>query len=158
MNTKAFFVLCYSQAKPDSSTHSFHALLQLIIDEQRQVLRRLGIQVEEILEIGGDHLLEDLVIVEGVDEEVIETILQVQEGLDERDRVGGRLVFLLLHESFALLPQIMTDAIGHRLQAVRNATKQFVHTRQIFGFLVFQHVNHTGVFHLKENKYSGRFN
>ena len=63
------------------STHPLDALLKAIVDEERQVLGRLGIEVDEVLEVRRDHLLEEAVVAERLVQEMIEAVLQVQEAL-----------------------------------------------------------------------------
>jgi hypothetical protein len=48
------------------ATHPLDALLELVVNEERQILRTLAVQVEKILKICGNHLLDELIVVEGV--------------------------------------------------------------------------------------------
>ena len=63
------------------STHPLDALLKAIVDEERQVLGRLGIEVDEVLEVRRDHLLEEAVVAERLVQEMIEAVFQIQEAL-----------------------------------------------------------------------------
>ena len=47
--------------------HSFVTLLELIVDEKRQVLGRFQIQIKKVFEVGGDHLRENGIVCEGFD-------------------------------------------------------------------------------------------
>ena len=47
--------------------HSFVTLLELIVDENRQVLGRFQIQTEKVFEVGEDHLRENGIVREGFD-------------------------------------------------------------------------------------------
>ena len=67
--------------QPLARTHPFHALLELVVDEERQVLWRARVEVEEVLKVPGDGLLEEAVVVEGLEEEAVEARLQVQQTL-----------------------------------------------------------------------------
>ena len=64
------------------------ALLQLVVDEEREVLGRTLVQVEEELKVAGDGLLEEAVVVEGGAQEAVVLVLQVQQVLHVRDGVG----------------------------------------------------------------------
>lgn len=129
-----------------STTYAFASLLELVVDEQRQIFRRLVVQVQEVLEVRRDHVLEGLLVVERVMQEVIEAIFQVEQILYERDGIGAAL--LLLHQRRSLLAQIFADAVGNRLDAVGDAREQFVHAGQVVGLRVLQHVHNAGVLHL----------
>ena len=47
--------------------HSFVTLLELIVDENRQVLGRFQIQTEKVFQVGGHHLRENGIVREGFD-------------------------------------------------------------------------------------------
>lgn len=68
-------------------THPFDSFLQFVINEQREVLRRPRVEVQEILEVAGDGLFEEPVVVERLLEETVEARLQVQQTL-QRDEAG----------------------------------------------------------------------
>lgn len=68
------------------STHPFHPLLQLVVDEEGQVLGRAGVQVEEVLKVTGDGLFEEPVVVERLLEEAVEARLQIQQTLAKREK------------------------------------------------------------------------
>jgi len=70
-------------------SHPLHSFLQLVIDEEREVLGRARVEVQEILEVSGDRLLEQTVVVEGLLKEPVEPGLQVQQALEERRRGRG---------------------------------------------------------------------
>ena len=63
------------------ATHPLDALLELVVDEEREVLGRLLVEVDEELEVGGDHLAELLVIAERLVQEVVEAVFQIQQVL-----------------------------------------------------------------------------
>ena len=65
------------------------ALAQLVVDEEREVLGRARVQVDEVLEVGVDALPEELVVGERGAQEEVEALLQVQQRLDEDDRGLG---------------------------------------------------------------------
>lgn len=62
--------------------YRLEALLELVVDVQRQELGALWRLVDEELEVGLDLLLEVLVLLERVDEEVIEAVLELDEVLN----------------------------------------------------------------------------
>ena len=64
-------------------TYPFDALLQFVVDEERQVFWRLGIEVDEVLKAAGYHLLELLVLIERLMQEMVETIIQIEEILKD---------------------------------------------------------------------------
>ena len=64
------------------------ALLELVVDEEREILWSSRVQVDEVLEVRVDALLEQLVVVERGAQEEVEALFQVEQALNERD---GRL-------------------------------------------------------------------
>lgn len=48
------------------------------------------VQIEEVLEIGGDHLLEDLVVGERIVQEVVELVFEVEKILKEEAKRGSK--------------------------------------------------------------------
>lgn len=67
--------------KNHRGTDPFDAFLQLVVDEERQILGRPRVQVEEVLKVAGDGLLEEPVVVERLLQEAVEAGLEVQQAL-----------------------------------------------------------------------------
>lgn len=67
--------------KTPPGTDPFDAFLQLVVDEERQVLGRPRVQVEEVLKVAGDGLLEEPVVVERLLQEAVKAGLKVQQAL-----------------------------------------------------------------------------
>lgn len=67
-------------------THASDPLLQLVVDEERQVLRRMSVQVENVLKVCDDGLLAEFVVVEGLSEEMVKLGLEVQKVLWKREK------------------------------------------------------------------------
>jgi len=59
----------------DRPAYPFDSLLELVVNEERQVLGRAGVEVEEVLKVSRDGLLEESVVVEGLEEEAVESRL-----------------------------------------------------------------------------------
>ena len=66
------------------------------------------VQVQEVLEVTRDNLREELVVGEGVEEEKVEPILELQQVLYVNDSVGLLALFIgcLSHQSLTLLSQV----------------------------------------------------
>ena len=47
----------------------------------------LSVEIEEILEVPGDHLFEELVVAKSLVEEVIESVFEVEQRLDVSDGI-----------------------------------------------------------------------
>ena len=65
------------------------ALLEFVVDKEREVFGRARIQVDKMLEVGVDALLEKLVLVEGGAQKKVESFLEIEKALYEED---GRFV------------------------------------------------------------------
>lgn len=53
-------------------TDPFHSLLEFVIDEEWEVLRRARVEVKEVFEISCNRLFEEPVVIEGLLEETVE--------------------------------------------------------------------------------------
>lgn len=70
-----------TELKHNPGTDPFDAFLQLVVNEERQVLGRPRVEVEEVLKVAGDGLLEEPVVVERLLQEAVEARLEVQQAL-----------------------------------------------------------------------------
>lgn len=70
-----------TELKNNPGTDPFDAFLQLVVNEERQVLGRPRVEVEEVLKVAGDGLLEEPVVVERLLQEAVEARLEVQQAL-----------------------------------------------------------------------------
>ena len=55
---------------------SFNALLQLLVDKERQVFRTFGVEINEEFKVGRDHLFEYAVISQRLDQKPVELVLK----------------------------------------------------------------------------------
>lgn len=84
--------ICYFDLCPvriHGRAHPFYSFLQFVINEEREVLRRARVEVEEVLKITSNCLFKKPVIVKRFLEEAVKTRLQVQQTLWEEGREMG---------------------------------------------------------------------
>ena len=53
----------------------------------------LGVEIEEMFKVPGDHLFEELVVAESLVQEVVESIFQVEQRLNVRDGIFRLQIF-----------------------------------------------------------------
>ena len=68
-----------------NKAYAFDALLELVVNEEREELGRARVQINKIFEIRVDALLEELVAVERSAQEVVETLLEIEKTLYENN-------------------------------------------------------------------------
>lgn len=61
--------------------HAFHTFLEFVVNEQREILWRFQIQIQEVFKIGRDHLLEDWIVHERLDQECVVAVFQIKQTL-----------------------------------------------------------------------------
>lgn len=132
-------------------THPTTAFLQLIIDKQRQIFRWFVVQIQEVLEIRRNHVLEYFVIVEGVHEEMVEPILQIEQILHKCNRIDALVLFFNHNKASALFTQITGHTFSNCFERiVMQPWEQFIHACQILCFCVLNHVYNAAILHFND--------